>query len=91
MWGRDSGNGSSSCSLQTPIEPCAPRSAKDVQAIECDVTDIFESCVLLCAQLADAGFAMCPSAEAPFGPEMVDLEDGRGGARRRPSQKLLMF
>eukprot|EP00959_Pyramimonas_sp_CCMP1952_P426865 8940248-Pyramimonas_sp.AAC.1 len=45
------------------------------------MTEFFESCVKLCAQLTDTDPATYPAAGTPFGPELTDLEDGQGGPR----------
>eukprot|EP00959_Pyramimonas_sp_CCMP1952_P248192 5187895-Pyramimonas_sp.AAC.1 len=45
------------------------------------MTEFFDSCVTLYAQLTDADPATYPAAGAPFGPELTDLEDGQGGPR----------
>eukprot|EP00959_Pyramimonas_sp_CCMP1952_P178367 3728504-Pyramimonas_sp.AAC.1 len=45
------------------------------------MTEFFESCVTLYAQLTDTDPATYPAAGTPFGPELVDLEDGQGGPR----------
>eukprot|EP00959_Pyramimonas_sp_CCMP1952_P417741 8752077-Pyramimonas_sp.AAC.1 len=45
------------------------------------MTEFFESCVTLYAQLTDTDPATDPAVGTPFGPEFVDLEDGQGGPR----------
>eukprot|EP00959_Pyramimonas_sp_CCMP1952_P392961 8234107-Pyramimonas_sp.AAC.1 len=45
------------------------------------MTEFFESCVTLYAQLTDTDPATYPAAGTPFGPEFADLEDGQGGPR----------
>eukprot|EP00959_Pyramimonas_sp_CCMP1952_P125473 2623397-Pyramimonas_sp.AAC.1 len=45
------------------------------------MTEFFESCVTLYAQLTDTDPATYPAAGTPFGPELTDLEDGQGGPR----------
>eukprot|EP00959_Pyramimonas_sp_CCMP1952_P004479 93789-Pyramimonas_sp.AAC.1 len=45
------------------------------------MTEFFESCVTLFALLTDTDPATYPTAGTPFGPELVDLEDGQGGPR----------
>eukprot|EP00959_Pyramimonas_sp_CCMP1952_P246714 5156522-Pyramimonas_sp.AAC.1 len=45
------------------------------------MTEFFDSCVTLYAQLTDADPATYPAAGTPFGPELTDLEDGQGGPR----------
>eukprot|EP00959_Pyramimonas_sp_CCMP1952_P039919 834697-Pyramimonas_sp.AAC.1 len=45
------------------------------------MTEFFDSCVTLYAQLTDADPATYPAAGAPFGPDLIDLEDGQGGPR----------
>ena len=45
------------------------------------MTEFFDSCVALYAQLTDTGPSTYPAAGTPFGPELSDLEDGQGGPR----------
>eukprot|EP00959_Pyramimonas_sp_CCMP1952_P266349 5568415-Pyramimonas_sp.AAC.1 len=45
------------------------------------MTEFFDSCVTLHAQLTDADPATHPAAGTPPGPELADLEDGQGGPR----------
>eukprot|EP00959_Pyramimonas_sp_CCMP1952_P128738 2692289-Pyramimonas_sp.AAC.1 len=45
------------------------------------MTEFFESCVPLYAQLADTDPAIYPAAGTPAGREFTDLEDGPGGPR----------
>eukprot|EP00959_Pyramimonas_sp_CCMP1952_P313280 6557312-Pyramimonas_sp.AAC.1 len=45
------------------------------------MTEFFDSCVTLYAQLTDADPATYPAAGTPFCPEFTDLEDGQGGPR----------
>eukprot|EP00959_Pyramimonas_sp_CCMP1952_P425161 8905490-Pyramimonas_sp.AAC.1 len=45
------------------------------------MTELFDSCVALYAQLTDTDPATYPAAGPPFGPELSDLEDGQGGPR----------
>eukprot|EP00959_Pyramimonas_sp_CCMP1952_P084989 1777089-Pyramimonas_sp.AAC.1 len=74
---RERGGGSAA----QPSGPYQPRQPEMVRAIEYDMTDVFESCVTLYAQLTDADPATYPAAGAPFGPELTDFEDGQGGPR----------
>eukprot|EP00959_Pyramimonas_sp_CCMP1952_P141005 2951182-Pyramimonas_sp.AAC.1 len=52
-----------------------------VRAIEYNMTEFFESCVTLYAQLTDTDPATDPAAGAPRGPELTDFEGGQGGPR----------
>eukprot|EP00959_Pyramimonas_sp_CCMP1952_P469404 9494873-Pyramimonas_sp.AAC.1 len=45
------------------------------------MTELFDSCVTLSAQLTDTDPATYPASGTPFGPELTDLEDGQGGPR----------
>eukprot|EP00959_Pyramimonas_sp_CCMP1952_P320250 6701913-Pyramimonas_sp.AAC.1 len=74
---QETGAGSAS---QT-TEPYQPREPKLVKVIEYDLTEFFDSCVTLYAQLTYADPATYPAAGTPFGPELIDLEDGQGGPR----------
>ena len=64
--------------MQEPYQPRAPKTAR---VIEYDMTEFFESCVTLYAQLTDTDPATYPAAGTPFGPELSNLEDGQGGPR----------
>eukprot|EP00959_Pyramimonas_sp_CCMP1952_P333230 6977555-Pyramimonas_sp.AAC.1 len=45
------------------------------------MTEFFESCVTLYAELTDTDPATYPAAGTSFGPELIDLEDCQGGPR----------
>eukprot|EP00959_Pyramimonas_sp_CCMP1952_P303284 6346398-Pyramimonas_sp.AAC.1 len=64
-----------------PSEPYQPREPKQARVIEYDMTELFDSCVTLYVQLTDTDPATHPAAGTPFGPELIDLEDGQGGPR----------
>ena len=49
--------------------------------MEYDMTQFFESCVQLYAELTDTDPSTYPAAGTPYGPELTDLEDGQGGPR----------
>eukprot|EP00959_Pyramimonas_sp_CCMP1952_P300609 6287845-Pyramimonas_sp.AAC.1 len=55
-------------SAAQPIELYQHRQPKMVRAIEYDMTEFFESCVTLYAQLTDTDPATYPAAGTPFGP-----------------------
>eukprot|EP00959_Pyramimonas_sp_CCMP1952_P270750 5660102-Pyramimonas_sp.AAC.1 len=52
-----------------------------VRVIEYDMTEFFESCAAFYALLTDADPAAYPAAGTPFGPKLIDFEDGQGGPR----------
>ena len=64
-----------------PPEPYQPRPTKEVRVLEYDMTQFFESCVQLYAELTDTDPSTYPAAGTPYGPELTDLEDGQGGPR----------
>ena len=66
-----------------PTEQYQPRPSKEVRVIEYDMTQFFESCVQLYAELTDTDPSTYSAAGTPFGPELTDLEDGQGGSPRR--------
>eukprot|EP00959_Pyramimonas_sp_CCMP1952_P465066 9487655-Pyramimonas_sp.AAC.1 len=45
------------------------------------MTELFDFCVTLYAQLTDTDPSTSPAAGTPFGPELADLEGGQGGPR----------
>ena len=66
-------------------EPYKPRAKKKARVIEYDMTEFFESCVTLYAELTDTDPTTYPAAGTPFGPELTYLEDGQGA----PAERLI--
>ena len=80
--GTESSDGNSGGgSAAQPLAPYQPREPKHVRVIEYDMTDFFESCVTLYAELTNTDPATYPAAGTPFGPELTSFQDGQDGPR----------